>query len=154
MEEWKSIPGFETYEASTLGNIRNKDGHLMSVIETEKGYYKVNLRDFDNNSKKLQRLVSRLVAITFIPNPENKPEVDHIDRNPKNNTVKNLRWVTRTEQMLNTNDRTEHRNIYEIPRKKCYMVQIKRYGEVVKREYLETLEDAIICRDEFLTNFH
>ena len=45
--------------------------------------------------------VHRLVAETFIPNPENKPFVDHIDRNPSNNDVTNLRWVTKQENMNN-----------------------------------------------------
>ena len=53
--------------------------------------------------------VHRLIAETFIPNPENKPHVDHINRNPADNRVENLRWVTRSENMRNTkaNDRVE-----------------------------------------------
>lgn len=47
-------------------------------------------------------LVHRLVAETFIPNPHNKPQVDHIDRNRANNNICNLRWVTSHENMLNT----------------------------------------------------
>lgn len=46
--------------------------------------------------------VHRIVAETFIPNPEEKPEIDHINRNPSDNRVENLRWVTRSEQLRNT----------------------------------------------------
>lgn len=58
------------------------------------GYYRVHIRH------KMYK-VHRLVAETFIPNPDNKPLVDHIDRNPSNNDVSNLRWATHQENMNN-----------------------------------------------------
>ena len=69
-----------------------------------KGYMRVHINGKDHR-------VHRLVAETFIHNPENKPEVDHIDRNPVNNRVDNLRWATRSENNRNTrsNDRVESR---------------------------------------------
>ena len=58
------------------------------------GYYRIHIRH------KMYK-VHRLVAETFIPNPDNKPLIDHIDRNPSNNDVSNLRWVTHQENMNN-----------------------------------------------------
>lgn len=71
-----------------------KPGHWTYGSKKANGYLRVAI----NNR---QYLVHRLVAETFIPNPENKPEIDHIDRNRANNKVENLRWVTRSENCLN-----------------------------------------------------
>jgi len=64
-------------------------------IKTCKRYFRTRIRG------KLY-FVHRLVAETFIPNPENKPTVDHINRDPSDNSVKNLRWATYKEQWRNT----------------------------------------------------
>lgn len=71
-----------------------KPGHWTYGSKKANGYLRVAINH-------CQYLVHRLVAETFIPNPENKPEIDHIDRNRANNKVENLRWVTRSENCLN-----------------------------------------------------
>lgn len=113
-EVWKSINGFEgLYEVSDLGNVKSlervnyyPDGRIhqkkkekfLKLKPNNKGYIMVVLC---KDGKTYPRVVHRLVAEAFIPNPEGKPNIDHIDTNPTNNAVDNLRWVTQKENALN-----------------------------------------------------
>ena len=108
MEEiWKDIKGYEgLYQVSNLGKVKrlrfiNKHTNIeKETIKSQKirkdGYLEVVLYK-DGKGKCIQ--VHRIVATAFIPNIENKPQVNHIDGNKKNNIVKNLEWVTRSENM-------------------------------------------------------
>lgn len=114
MVEWRDIYGFEgLYEISDCGDIRSKE-HTISYFDPRwnkdavrrcpqkimkasmlpSGYMLIRLR---KNNAYHNHYVHRLVAQTFIPNPENKPEVNHKDRNKQNNCVGNLEWVTAAE---------------------------------------------------------
>ena len=73
---------------------------LRNYID-ERGYHHVALLDGFGSCKRVQ--IHRLVAYAFIPNPQNKPQIDHIDGNPSNNIVKNLRWATAKENVNNPN---------------------------------------------------
>ena len=112
LEEFNFIVGYEN-----LYKI-NKEGHIyscwskkiMAQYSTDDGYMYVMLTKPSgviNNvvtHKKTKHKVHRLVAIQYLPNPESKPEVDHLDRNNKNNSIYNLRWVTRKENRANRAD--------------------------------------------------
>lgn len=104
-EEWKEIEGFENYYVSNYGRVSNfnyrntGDRILMKPFNTKQGYYQIAL--VDRNGKRVKKLIHRLVAEAFIPNPKNKSEVDHIDTNRYNNIVDNLRWTTREENYNN-----------------------------------------------------
>ena len=106
MEEWRKIPGYETYEVSNTGKVRTNNW-MNHGVQKEMSpsiwnkSYQVNL--FKDGKQKCMR-VHRLVAMAFIPNPENKPEINHIDGNRLNNIVSNLEWCTRAENLAH-----EHR---------------------------------------------
>ena len=91
-EEWRPIAEFEGYEISNLGNVK-RNGKLLKLSPWNK-YLTIRLRTAEKNKT---AYVHRLVAMTFIPNPENKPMINHIDGNKLNNDVKNLEWCTRQE---------------------------------------------------------
>ena len=94
-EEWKSIPGYPNYMVSNKGRIwsENKGGIMRQPIR--RGYPSVLLYCKGEKPKKFR--VSRLVAQAFLPQPEGKDVVDHIDEDHMNNRVENLRWVTAKE---------------------------------------------------------
>ena len=108
MEEWKDVVGYEgIYQVSSLGRIKSLERmrcHGKTYKEKIKcshlinGYVVVML--FKNGKHKNCK-VHRLVAEAFIPKPENKPCIDHIDTNRENNCVENLRWVTYQENYHN-----------------------------------------------------
>lgn len=104
IEEWKIIEENTNYEISNLGRIRNiRNGHILKPNKTKQGYCSILVL---TGFKKYTRvLIHRLVAKAFIPNPLNKPCVNHLDYNPSNNCVDNLEWVNQSENNLWSSDR-------------------------------------------------
>jgi len=97
VEIWRPIPNYEGYyEASNLGRIRSiyRYKRVLKPMISNTGYERVDL--FKNRHRR-QYSVHRLVAITFVDNPDNKPFVNHRDENKINNCADNLEWVTHVE---------------------------------------------------------
>jgi len=141
-EEWKFIEGQEErYAVSTKGRVKsfykkNQYGVrkrevplIMKGTESRGGYLQV---QFKYRGKRFS--IHRLVAKAFIQNPENKRTVDHIDGNPKNNCVENLRWANRSEQRRNVvcSSNTGWPGVVWHERIQCYQADIrllKKEGE-------------------------
>jgi len=133
-EEWKIITEENNFEVSNKSNIRNK--HTKQLMKTRdiNGYSIVSVGD--NNL-----LVHRIVAKAFIPNPENKPSVDHIDKNRSNNCVENLRWATAKEQCENRN----HKGKQKTPQdRKIWRINIDNENDKVLYNNIEEVIDFII----------
>lgn len=108
-KEWKPLVNYEnSYEISNFGEIRGIDrisgkrkgvvkGKLLKQSLNHKNYLEVRLY---KNSKSMTKVVHRLVALSFIPNPLNLPQVNHIDGNKSNNRVENLEWVSNSQNQL------------------------------------------------------
>lgn len=92
-EEWRDIPEFKgLYQASNLGRIRSlKTGIVMIPQINHKGYHRLLLM---KAGKAYSRLIHRLVASAFIPNPMSLPQINHKDENKTNNNISNLEWCT------------------------------------------------------------
>lgn len=102
METFKAHPQFPHYQIGTLGTIIstkvNKEGRTRKVHANKLGYVCVILTQ--SSGVYLTKKVHRLVAEAHVPNPEGKPEVNHIDHNKANNRLENLEWVTHRENHI------------------------------------------------------
>ena len=148
-EIWNPIPGYEKYQASTLGNIKRFDKLLKYTVIDIHGRKKVSLC---KNAKSRSFLVARVIASTFIPNPENKPTVNHRNQDPSNDCLSNLEWNTMKEQAANkkvpvgvTGER------YITPQYKGYKFQM-RHNDTLTQKYFPTLAEAVAFRDEFIAS--
>jgi hypothetical protein len=104
---WKSIEDYPKYEVNEYGDVRNvKTGKLLKSFVNHRGYLRINL-----NGK--SKFIHRLIAEYFIPNPDNKPQINHINGNKLDNRIENLEWTTNSENMLHAY-KTGLRKVYKI----------------------------------------
>lgn len=93
-ESWKDIPGFEGYQAHPEGEVRVKKTKRVLKVQRRKEFY----RSTTIRGKNVK--IHRLIALTFVPNPENYPIVNHLDGNPRNNKAENLEWTNHSGNTL------------------------------------------------------
>ena len=157
-EVWKDIEGYKgLYQVSNLGRVKylpkyniKKEGIMSYTLRS--GYRNLILR---KNGKRKSKQIHRLVAQAFIPNPKNKPFVNHKDFNRQNNTVDNLEWVTQKENVQwSICNMKKRRNCSQSKTGEKYIyLRNNRYRICIdKKEYKSylTLKDAIKVRDKIL----
>ena len=151
---FKPIEGFENYIIYEDGRIFNKKFNRFITnflkINTKLKYYVVCLC---KNTKQYTKKLHRLLALAFIPNPNNLEMVDHIDRNPQNNAIENLRWCSRSTNMLNKavqkNNKLGEKYIAKT-KNNTYKINIKKGNNHRIQKIFKTLEDAIEFRNEWI----
>jgi hypothetical protein len=153
--EVKDYPQYLIYEDGRVwsnGNKFNKPRFLKHSLHCG-GYPVVNIGG-------RPRFIHRLIAEHYIPNPENKPFIDHINRDRTDNRIENLRWCTQTEnnnnmseRCLNKNSTTGHKFIAKTTDKYGhvgYRMSIQRKDKRHSKRF-KSLDDAIKYRDEYLS---
>lgn len=115
-EIWRDVVGYEgLYEVSTKGRVRNKKtNRILGGAYNQFGYKRIILK-----GKKY--LIHRLVALAFIPNPQNLPYINHIDENKNNNDISNLEWVSASYNVS-----------YSIHNQSCKIKQLDKCGNLIK----------------------
>ena len=148
------IKGYDNYTIDREGKVFNtKFDRFLNPSLNKEGYLQLTL---SKNGKVKTFSLHRLLALTYIPNLDNKPEVDHKDRNTFNNSLSNLRWATREEQLENRGNWGEipHKFIgYSYDKKTGYKYyKIKKTGYFDKKLNVKkyTLKDAVDLRRSFL----
>lgn len=142
-ENWKDIKGYEgLYQVSNFGRIKsinrtinhNKgngnrilNGRILKCWYDKNNYARISL---SKNGKVTKYLVHYITASTFIPNPDNKPCIDHIDTNPSNNNVENLRWCTQKENCNNPITKIKMRKNSSCSKP---VLQFSKEGELIKK---------------------
>ena len=128
IEEWRDIEGYEwLYQISSFGRVKSLRGKVERILKlgtTKKGYKSVGLQVNGNHKT---RVVHRLVAKAFIPNPNSYPCVNHKDESKDNNHVSNLEW--------------------------CTVLYNNTYGTVRERQSLSSPKDRVVCVYDLNGNF-
>ena len=159
-EEFRPIDGFEGYKVSNFGNVMGKKNTILKPYCNTDLYHQLTLY----KDKKYTKTIHRLVALAFIPNPDNLPTVDHIDRNKSNNNVNNLRWADRQTQInnrkpffhCNKKNKTGVRYIY-FDRRKSKQIYLRMCNKHINNgkgihKYFYTIEEAVVFRDKLIND--
>lgn len=142
-ETWKSIEDFPKYQVSDQGRIKNiQTGRVFTGSKDAFGYMHVRL--VNPYGGITLKKVHRLVAEAFLPNPENKPLIDHIDGDKTNNALSNLRWFTYSENSKAYED--SHKGQRKTVAKNRKIAQYNLDGELLaKYDSMKKASDTVGC---------
>jgi hypothetical protein len=153
----EQIPGHITYGATKDGKIYClRKEHEILPFEDDNGYKRVYLTNKDGTKA---YSVHRLIGLTYIENPDNKPEIDHINRNTGDNRVENLRWANDLEQAMNKGKYKTNTSGYKYiitelcPNYECYVLTIRNHLLKIKKRFDKrkySLDDVVKFRNELL----
>lgn len=150
---WKEVKGYEgRYFISDQGKIKNKKASLKSAID-KYGYEKVTL--YKNGQGKCFK-IHRLVALHFLPNPDGKDFVNHLDHDKLNNRVENLEWVNHAENMCHHFSKDRHRRksryvgLIWKEKDKVWLSRVKVKGKYVYVKEFKNEEEAYEARKKFI----
>lgn len=131
----KMIKDFPNYEIDDQGNVRNVNTNHFVTKRLIRNYHYVDLR---YNGKRKNARLGRLVAQIFLENPENKPQVNHLDGNQLNDCLKNLEWCTVSENQVHKNNLARLKGIYKKPKgnRKFSIKKIEKVHELRKKGML------------------
>ena len=150
---YKQIPGYPSYWINQDGVVINKEGETKAWHG--KNYNQCSL--YNSETKEMNTFSQhRLLALTYLPNPNNYPDVDHINQNKRDNRLENLRWVPKSDNEKNKGiskrNTSGEKFISWDKSKERWKVSIIYEGKQF-RKYLRTMEEAIQVRDEILLSF-
>ena len=138
------ILNFTNYQIAENGKVWSKKSNkFLKCNKDRNGYYFVYIKN--NDGKYVSRFIHRLIAEAFIPNPDNKPCVDHISTNKEDNSIENLRWCTYKE---NNNNPISKKKLSEVNKGKHHTEQTKEkisranYGRKLTLEQRKKISDA------------
>lgn len=145
IEEWRIIEGYPNYQVSNLGRVKSlnykhtKKPHLLKPLQTREGYFLINL--FDCNGVRNRFLIHRLVAMAFIPNPNNLPCVNHKSEIKTQNNVENLEWCTHDyNDNFGTRNKRIKKSLTNHPSKSKPVIAYKEGVEVMRFQSMSEAE--------------
>lgn len=157
-EEWRDIEGYESkYQVSSMGRVKSLDYNrtckekIMKPYKNTWGYLQVGLC---KNNKIKRFLVHRLVAAAFIPNPENKPCIDHLNTIKDDNSVENLMWCTYKENSNNPISRNrllDNSPVVKFGKDNCNSKPVYQYsldGKLIRKWFSIIDVERELCFDK------
>ena len=137
MKEWLKINGFDDYSININGLVRNdKTNKTLKPMISTSGYVFFHLV---KNKKKHTKYLHRLIGETFIPNPDNLPQIDHIDGNKQNNDISNLHWVSISE------NRIAYGNEQRAKNRMRKVIAVNEKGEKITFESRKSVAEHFKC---------